>query len=124
MPQIPFWKLSRAERAAAFDNAFSQMQPADPKATTAKAQLRLIRTLIVKKRAEGYNHEQIATALKDPSIGLDVTPTYIRVILREAAQQREKRRKARVAATIAAAQRLSAPGPAANKPAAASAPKA
>ena len=123
MPATPFWKQSRTERAATLDAVFGEMTPADLKSPTAKSQLRLIQALVLKKRSQGYNHDQIAAGLKDQRIGIDVTPAYVRSILREGARDREKRRKARVAATIAAAQKLTAAAPVASKPASPAAPK-
>lgn len=108
MSQTPVWKQTPAERAATFDAVFAQAQPAESKTPTARAQLRAMLSLIVKKRTQGYSINQIAELLKDPRIGIDVTPTYIRVILREAEAKRAKRRKARMMAIIAAADRRAA----------------
>jgi len=114
MPQTPIWKQSLAERVATFDAVFAEVQPTDQQTPSAKAQLRVLQRLIVKKRAEGYTLEQICERLKDPRIGVDVTTTYIRAAMRDASRLREKRRKLRVAATMAASQKLANATPAAH----------
>jgi hypothetical protein len=109
MPQTPIWKQSAAERRAAFDTVFAKMKPAEQLGPSAKTQLRAVHSNIISKRAEGYTVEQICDGMKDPLIGIDVTPGYVRKILHAAAVKREKRRKARLAAIVAAAERKPTP---------------
>ena len=119
MSQSPIWKQTAAEKAAAFESVFAEIVPADRAIPSTQSQLRSVQKWIIKKRGEGYNLEQIAAGLKHPRIGIDVTASYVGKMLKQIARKREKRRKTRLAALIAATTKvtpipLAAKAPAVN----------
>jgi hypothetical protein len=100
MATTPFWQRSKSERAAAFATAFAGIAPAEQKTPTLAQQLRAIRPLILAKRREGYNVDQICASLKHPDIGIDASAPTVRRMIREADRKAELRRKARIAALM------------------------
>lgn len=97
MPELPICERPQPQRAAAIDQAFAGITPAERTGPTLLQQLRSIRTLLAKKRQQGFTVEQICASLKHPAVGIDASPVSVRRIIAEADERRDQRRKARAA---------------------------
>lgn len=101
MAETPIWKKPASERAAAFAKAFAGIEPAEHAVPPLRTQLRSVSPMISKKRREGFSVEQICARLKDPAIGIEVTPVALRRFLANAERKRALHRKAKGTAPVA-----------------------
>lgn len=101
MPELPICQRPQPQRVAAIDQAFAGVTPAEHDGPTLVQQLRSIRSLLAKKRQQGFTVDQICASLKHPAVGIDASPVSVRRVLAEVEKRREQRRKARAAKLLA-----------------------
>lgn len=97
---IPIWKMSPADRAAAFEKASAGMTPAEKTTMKVGDQIRVLLPQIRKKRQQGFTVDQISAMMKGPDVKVDASPTSIRRALAEWERKQDEGKKARLAGIV------------------------
>lgn len=97
-PALP---QTAAERDALFAKLLAGVLPADKRPESMLDRLKPFRPQLLAKRKEGYSLRQLADAVRQPPLSLQVSPSTIRAVIGGAAAKR-RARNAKLAAKAAA----------------------
>lgn len=71
---------SPSELLAAFESGFTGMAPAVPRKTLLAERVAVFREQILTRRKSGYSWQQIAEVLRQPKIGVEISPATLRTM--------------------------------------------